>query len=142
MASFAYSEEGLRKNFLESFNEKNYKLICEVPVFCRSIDVVKYNTVSQEVSAIEFKLADWKRAIKQALKVGICFDYLEICIPKPKTAKAMDTIVSSCSDLGIGLYLYDYENGLFEYILRPKHTENIWAIQKKSVINYVEGALT
>lgn len=141
MANFAYSEDGLRKIFLKSFNEKDQKLICEVPVFCRSIDVVKYNSFSNEVSAIEFKLSDWKRAIKQALRVGLCFDYLEICIPKPKTEKATKTIVSSCAELGIGLYFYDYKNNLFEYTLQPKRIESIWAIQKASVINYVEEAL-
>ncbi|MVB12313.1 hypothetical protein CAFE_30460 [Caprobacter fermentans] len=139
MTNYAYSEEELRESFLKSFKEKNQQLICEVPVFSRSIDVVKYNNISHEVSAIEFKLSDWKRAIKQALRVGICFDYLEICIPKPKTDRAINTVVNSCTEQGIGLYFYNYENDFFEYVLRPKHIEDVWTVQKASVINYIKG---
>lgn len=141
MANLPYSEEMLRNYFLEDFKEANQRLICEVPVFCRSIDVVKYNSVSHEVSAIEFKLANWRRAINQALRVGLCFDFLEICIPKPKTEKAINTIVHTCSEQGIGLYFYNYGTNTFEYTLQPKHIENIWAIQKASVINYIKEAL-
>jgi len=131
------SEERQRQVFLSSFNSDVEKLFCEVPVFCRSIDVVKYNLKTGNITAIEFKLRDWKRAINQALCVSICFDYLEICVPKPKKDRTQEYIISECGNKGIGLYFYDEYNVAFEKVLEPVRVQDIWETQKSSVVEYV-----
>lgn len=139
MNRFGLNEEELRNLFMKSFSDKDEELFCEVPVFCRSIDIVKYSTKSKKITAIEFKLNDWKKAIRQALNVGICFDYLEICIPKPKTLKAVGTIVETCKELGIGTYFYEINNTTFEHVLLPQPVNCVWDIQKSIVIQYIGG---
>lgn len=131
------SEEELRNVFVEKFHEKNSILIKEVPVFCRSIDLVKYCLINETVTAIEFKLNDWKRALRQALKVAICFDFLEVCIPAPKKTYTLDCIISECESIGVGLYIYHPHTGLFQHVLLPLKVNQIWDIQKRQIIRYV-----
>jgi len=133
------SEEQQRQEFVLSFDSKDEKLFCEVPVFCRSIDLVKYNLITGNITAIEFKRKDWKRAINQALCVSICFDYLEICVPKPKTEKTKEKMITECSRQGIGLYFYDEYHYIFTKVLEPAKVNDIWEVQKTSVIEYVGG---
>ena len=93
-------EETLRDNFyIFRRNEKRNILQIEVPVFSRSVDMVEYDSLNNTLTAIEFKISDWKRAISQLKNVEICFDYLVLCIPKPKTQKSMETpgACSACS---------------------------------------------
>lgn len=82
------SEEEQRKYFLDKWKEKDTQYICEVPVFCRSIDLVKYNRKENTVCAVEFKTRNWKRAVEQAMSTAISFDYVEICVRKPKTERS------------------------------------------------------
>lgn len=131
------SEEQQRDLFLQAYHEENTLMFCEVPVFNRSIDVVKFNPVTGEITAIEFKLNDWKRVIRQVLTVGISFDYLEICIPKPKLEQTSNLIISACRDEGIGLYFWDMESLEFVKIIEPVKSLKIWGIQKSLIIQYV-----
>lgn len=133
------SEEEQRKLFISLFYSTDERLFCEVPVFSRSIDVVKYNMKTGLITAIEFKIDNWKRAIKQALSVGISFDYLEICIPKPKLFKTQENIMRECQQQGIGLYFFDTETLKFHKVIEPIKVQNIWETQKSQVIKYVGG---
>ena len=132
-------EEQLREMFVSSFNNVDERLFCEVPVFSRSIDVVKYNSKTGLITAIEFKRNDWKRAINQALSVSICFDYLEICVPKPKTNRTQNYMIEVCGRKGVGLYFYDEVENTFDEVLEPLRVQDIWKIQKSIVIEYVGG---
>lgn len=139
MSSTLKGEEKQRQMFISAFNSDDEKLFCEVPVFCRSIDVVKYNLRSGIITAIEFKCKDWKRAINQALSVSICFDYLEICVPRPKTDKTQKYMIDECRRKGIGIYFYDEIKMTFDKIVEPLKVQEIWKIQKSSVVDYLGG---
>ncbi len=109
----------------------------EVPVFTRSVDFVEYNVNTGELSAIEFKINDWKRAIAQLKNVEICFDYLILCIPKPKTKRSVENIINACSQDGIGLFLWDDINNTFSHTCIEKPRQDIWEIPKQHIINYI-----
>ena len=49
------SEEEQRQLFISLWHDHNVQLVCEVPVFCRSVDLVKYNQKERAVTAVEFK---------------------------------------------------------------------------------------
>lgn len=132
------SEEEQRQFFIDTWNDKEVQLFCEVPVFCRSIDLVKYDKKRNTVTAIEFKLSNWKRAIDQVISTAISFDYLEICICKPKMQKTQDNIIETCKTLGIGLYFFDLDKRKFEYVVEAQKVEKIWNVQKSQVIEYIE----
>lgn len=131
------SEEEQRKYFLDKWKEKDTQFICEVPVFCRSIDLVKYNCKKNTVSAIEFKTKNWKRAVEQVMSTAISFDFVEICVRKPKTIKTQETIKEYCQTVGVGIYFFDTNALDFEHILKPKRVEKIWSVQKDQVIDFI-----
>ena len=81
MSIYTFSEAELRSRFIKNIgNRDDIDVYIEVPVFCRSVDLVIQEKENAEIFAIEFKLHDWKRAIQQAQSVGLCFDYLYICL--------------------------------------------------------------
>lgn len=131
------SEEEQRKYFLGQWKEKDTQFICEVPVFCRSIDLVKYNKKKNTVSAVEFKTTNWKRAVEQVMSIAISFDYVEICVRKPKTVKAQETIKEYCQTIGVGVYFFDTYALNFEHVLEPEKVEKIWNVQKAQVIDFI-----
>ena len=103
----------------------------------RSIDLVKYNSKKNTVSAIEFKTKNWKRAVEQVMSTAISFDFVEICVRKPKTVKAQETIKEYCQTVGVGIYFFDTNALNFEHILKPERVEKIWNVQKAQVIDFI-----
>lgn len=73
MSIYTFSEAELRSRFIKNIgNRDDIDVYIEVPVFCRSVDLVIQEKQNAEIFAIEFKLHDWKRAIQQAQSVGLC----------------------------------------------------------------------
>ncbi len=130
-----FSEYEQRKLFIQEFNHIEKDLYCEVPVFCRSIDLVMHNKKDQTVSAIEFKTTNWKKAIKQVLEVSISFDYLEVCIVEPKTEKTKNQIMETCSTFGIGLYFFNQDTISFSYTVKSQKVNDRWELQKRQLVN-------
>ena len=132
------SEEEQRQLFINGWTDKNVKLVCEVPVFCRSVDLVKYDRREHVITAVEFKTHNWKRALEQVTSTAVSFDHLEICIQKPKTLKVQEKIVGVCRELGVGIYFMENEEGKFEHVLRPQRVEKMWKVQKSQVIRFIK----
>ena len=132
------SEEEQRQLFISLWHDHNVQLVCEVPVFCRSVDLVKYNQKERAVTAVEFKTHNWKRAIEQVISTAVSFDYLEICVQKPKTQKVQEKIIKRCGELGVGIYFMENEEGKFEHVLRPQRVEKMWKVQKSQVIRFIK----
>lgn len=130
-------EDVLRDKYCQykSANE-NIKLFIEVPVFERSVDLVEL--VDEKLTAVEFKITDWKRALSQLKSIESCFDYLVLCIPKPKTEKCCSNIKTTCEGLGIGLYFWEQESGHFCHECQEKCVQDIWMIQKSQTIDYLK----
>jgi hypothetical protein len=134
------SEECQRIKFAEFFANNQVEFYFEVPVFCRSVDLVSRDLQNDTITAIEFKINDWKRALFQALSVALCFDFLAICVPKPKTSKGQQTIIDECVRVGVGLYFFDPILTNFEYTVIGEKVCNIWDIQREQVVKYLEVA--
>lgn len=140
MSKYSFSEAELRNRFIASLMERSGILFYpEVPVFCRSVDLVLQDEKTGKLTAIEFKLHDWKRAILQAQSVGICFDFLCICLPKPKTPAGEKNIVDACECNGVGLILYDETLDEFEVRVKSPRTSSVWKTQKDMIIKYLEA---
>lgn len=132
-------EEILRDKYCSyrrSHGKKNiYK---EVPVFSRSVDLVEYDSHKKELTAVEFKIGDWKRAIRQLYEISTCFDFLVLCIPKPKTEKCLLNIKTNCSQMGLGLFVLDETTDSFLHVCEAVNLSDIWHVQKKQIINYLK----
>jgi hypothetical protein len=134
------SEEELRSSFVDAYkNTQEIKLHLEVPVFCRSVDLVIQDAKQASITAMEFKIHDWKRAILQVQSVALCFDYLYICIPKPKTQKGYQSVVGTCQANGVGLYFFDVITNTFEKSIDSPKTETVWNTQRRRIIGYLEA---
>lgn len=132
------SEEEQRQCFIEQWSDMTVELVCEVPVFCRSVDLVVYDKRNKQVTSIEFKTLKWKKAVEQVLSTAIAFDYMEICIQKPKTKAAQQRVLEYCGDFGVGVYFFDTKTRVFEHPLIPQKIQKVWRIQKEQVIEFVE----
>ena len=137
---YTFSEAELREYFINDIGlRENLKFFVEVPVFCRSVDLVIQEKHSAEISAIEFKLHDWKRAIQQVQSVGLCFDHLYICLPKPKTDSSISKINDSCKISGVGLIFYDTEKKSFVMQLEAPKMSDVWEKERCRIVNYLEA---
>jgi hypothetical protein len=134
-----FSETELRNRFIDALEAQNILIYLEVPVFSRSVDLVLQDLKTTHITAIELKLHDWKRAILQVKDVGLCFDYLYICLPKPKTPTCCQNIIKTCEIGGIGLYFYNVEANVFEKVVDSPRTTTIWEMQKKRVVDYLNA---
>ena len=135
------SESELRNLFVEKYQaSSDISIHVEVPVFTRSVDLVLKDLKSNYITAVEFKLHDWKRAIIQTHSVGICFDFLYICLPTPKTKAGQLSIEKGCKENGVGLFLYDQESNDFKESVIAIKTSKIWDVQKQRVISYLEDS--
>ena len=131
-------EEELRASFCK-FRGNVSQIISkiEVPVFARSVDLVEFDKETKELSAFEFKINDWKRALNQLNKVESCFDYLILCIPLPKTKTCMTRIENACNETGIGLFYWDRMDDVFIHACTERRTSGIWDYQKSHIIDYL-----
>lgn len=132
------SEEEQRQLFIDHWYDNDVQLVCEVPVFCRSVDLVKYNQKERAVTAVEFKTHNWKRALEQVISTSVSFDYLEICVQKPKTRKVQEKIITTCGEHGVGIYFMENEKQQFEHVLLPQKVRRMWEVQKTQVIQFIE----
>lgn len=139
MREYSFSEMELRNRYINKKRVNDVQLYTEVPVFSRSVDLVTLNVYEGSLSAIEFKLHDWKRAIQQVSTLSLCFDYLFICLPAPSCIKTVSKIKNACITNGIGLLLYNESLDLFELKCEAKKSDSIWIIQKNQVKKYLEG---
>lgn len=131
-------EDILRDKYYKyRLKEKKTVLHDEVPVFSRSVDLVEFDAIRYLITAIEFKITDWKRAIMQLNEVAPCFDYLVLCFPKPKTERCLDVILKACIEKGIGLILWDRCTDSFLDVCPAQKSTSIWDNQKESIIEYV-----
>ena len=137
MSIYTFSEAELRSRFIKNIgNRDDIDVYIEVPVFCRSVDLVIQEKQNAEIFAIEFKLHDWKRAIQQAQSVGLCFDYLYICLPKPKTNSSASKISDTCISNGVGLIFYDTELNEFFIEVEASKTADVWEKERCRIVNY------
>ena len=133
-------ESSMVDKFIEHFSESAF-FVKEVPVFAKSVDLVKFDFKEQKITAIEFKTTNLKKAELQALGSAIVFDFLEICVIKPSTEKCRTLIKDECTKQGIGLYFIDNETKDIDHIVEPLPHNGIWEIQRFQMIEYIKERL-
>lgn len=132
-------EKILRDNYCSYRRARGKKKIyVEVPVFSRSVDLVEFDSHSRKITAVEFKISDWKRAIRQLSDISICFDYLILCVPKPKTDRCIENIKNTCLEKGMGLILWDQSDNSFTKICEAVESSDIWKEPKRQILKYLK----
>jgi len=134
--TYNYSEEQQRKAYINLQNQSKKSFKIEVPVLNRCVDLVIFEKNQTEITAIEFKLKHWKKALEQALKLTISFDYIIICIMEPKNLNTKSLIIEECENKNIGLIFAKYVNNSYEFkqALAPIKQTNTWMVLKNKIL--------
>lgn len=74
------------------------KICIEVPIMGRSVDVALIR--GNRTIAIEFKLKNWKQALKQASDYKLACDLSYICLPEGRIS---DEVISHAREFGVGI---------------------------------------
>ncbi|MCP4653602.1 MAG: hypothetical protein GY858_09525 [Candidatus Omnitrophica bacterium] len=106
----------------------------EVPVLGRFADLVYIE--NNTVVAIEFKLFNWRRAIRQSYDHKLGADFSYVCMPKRKITQEMRRALKSA---GVGLKFYR-EDGRwpFEEVISAPRSREIWRVGKTWIKKYIQ----
>ena len=128
----------LAQRVAQRFGSLGYHVRREVPYLSRSVDMVFLGSDAEPV-AVEFKLRDWQRAIKQAAfcLTGAAKAY--ICMPAQRVG---ETVVQAAKDRGVGVLVFHNEEGGFrcEERLPAPHSECLWPVGKAWLLRAFEQA--
>jgi len=100
-----FTEMQMVIEFCKILKKDNINFSVEVPFFHRSIDLIFYNK-KNEICAVEFKLRDWKKAIKQAEDYKLWADLSYICLPL-KDYKNLEKVKEFTKKSNCWLILFD-----------------------------------
>lgn len=103
---------------------KEKRVYVEVPFLSRCIDMVIIN--QNEIISIEFKIGNWKKAIKQAKDHSLGADKAYICLPPRK--KISDELREELAKNGIGLYFYRETEYPLEEIIPAGSSKLKWDV--------------
>ena len=106
----------------------------EIGCLGKSIDVVLRK--NGYIEAIEFKLHDWKTAIKQAAHHLIVADKSYICLPHYLSTKTLEKAVKMSEDCGVGVYIWN-NKGVRVELAAPIENDELWKVGK----NWLAGDL-
>lgn len=118
------SEFALVEQVSEALVRSGHDVFLEVPLMSRCVDIVAVHRESGNVSAIECKLRDWKRAMTQARSHAIACDSVAICIPHREASAAL---LESCKSVGVGLMMIDADTGTLRNEVEAERTGRVWA---------------
>jgi hypothetical protein len=110
--------------------QPDYKVFEEVGLFNRSIDMVLLN--DSDLVTVEFKIRDWRQAVRQIKGHLIAADFAYLCMPNRRVS---DQLLELLTTYGIGLWLYDFGmNTLIERV-KPRRSTSQWTYYRSSLIS-------
>lgn len=107
-----------------------YMVFEEVGLFNRSIDMVLLN--KSNLVTIEFKINNWRQAVKQIKGHLIAADFAYLCMPERRVSEQLLALLTTH---GIGLWLYDFGSERLVEKIKPKRSQYQYAYYKKSLID-------
>ena len=105
--------------------EKINEIYLEIPYMSRSIDMVIVEK-SDRIITIEFKLKNWKKALKQAKVHKYGANEAYICMPEPARG-FQEEFIRALENAGIGLYQYKSEKEIpLDLVVAAREEKNRW----------------
>lgn len=114
------------------FRNKNFQTCKEVPLLDNSIDLVAYDNKFSKIIAVEVKVANWKRALQQAMLYQLCAHQVYVALWSNSLNKIN---LNNFNELGIGLISVD---GTARKITNPRRSYIIHKSLMKNVKNYIK----
>lgn len=109
--------------FLRLQRHSGAALSREAPLLGRSVDLALYR--DGEMHTIEFKLHDWRRALRQAADHLLATDFAYICMP---ARSVTPTMREAFEDAGIGLLFYADMEWPFETVITASRSTTKWGV--------------
>ena len=99
----------------------------------RKIDVLAYSQKNELVVAVEAKLADWKKAFRQASLYQLCSDFVYVAMPRSKFESINR---EQFKERGIG-FLAIYESGRCQELINPSRHTGLRSYHRDSIIKRI-----
>ena len=96
MVDMALREELLVQPVEDYFTSYGYMMVREVQFFSKYIDLFGFNGGSSSTVAVELKVRNWRRAIKQAKIYSLCANRVYIAMPYLVAKRAAKEMGSDC----------------------------------------------
>lgn len=105
-------------------NIKKYFKHCsqQVPLYNTVIDFAGIDNYGRLI-AIEFKLSNWKKVLKQSKRHQNTFELTYVCLPK---RKFLNKLILSAKKDNIGVITYDENNNEIKVQVAPRKTLLKW----------------
>lgn len=105
----------------------------EVPLLGRYVDLVYVR--NNHVITVEFKLRDWRRAVRQASDHLLGADYSFVCIP-PRQVTA--PLRHAIQEAGLGLCLFESQGSWpFDVLIPAPPSQETWQVARQNVLHFL-----
>ena len=119
----------------EPFLKANgYTYAWQVPIHNRVLDLAAIHACGDTIG-IEFKISNWKRALKQARTHRRSLDFVYVCLPG---GKYNDKLIEAAREDGIGVLLFDESDGTVREQLPARRSAAQWLPNLDAVRQYIE----
>jgi len=114
-------EQDLFAPVVQYFEQQGCIVASEVRIgFCRA-DIIAFHS-DGVVSAVELKLADWKKAIVQAKNYQLAADYVYLAFPSNKQRLVLERAEAELRKKGIGLFSIEEKTLEIEKVISAKRS--------------------
>jgi len=131
--AFRY-EYQLEEATVDFLSRKTFKYSWQVPLHNRVIDLAAIDKNDQLIG-IEYKLKNWKRALRQAALNSNSFDYVYVCLPR---GKYIEELKRSARTLGIGVMIYDEDKEEIKIELYAEKIKRQWEPNLQYIREYIK----
>ncbi|HUT46766.1 MAG TPA: hypothetical protein VMX36_10810 [Sedimentisphaerales bacterium] len=127
-------EDDLIQAITAFFSKNGYRVRHEVPNMGQSIDLAA--TKNRWITAVEAKLHDWTRGLKQCKAHELVADYICIAVA---TQNISDRLRDQALLNGYGIIRWDNRKSVCQWIERPKRNEKVWLAQRRQFSRNLRG---
>lgn len=126
------TEEDMQHSALDRMMGFGVVVSAEIPSFGCSVDMVYLH--GPLVMAVEFKLHEWRRALRQAYRSNQWADYVYVCRPPFRISpECRETFLK----YGVGLSFYRPEGWPFEVVIEGEHELDPWKPARRRIVDFV-----
>ena len=129
-------ELDLVKPVSDYFKKNGYTVRYEIRIgFCRA-DIVAFK--NDEITAVELKMSDWKKAIAQAKNYQLGCNYVYLAFPLLKVYNILRKAEYYLKKEGIGLLVINEKNSRVGKIIHAKHSKKqMGAVSLEKINKYL-----
>lgn len=127
------SEAFVTINVANFLGAQGYSIWLEVPNLGQSADLVA--GLEEDLTFVEVKKKDWRRALRQCRAHHMVADYVCIAIAQTRLS---ETFLLEAKRLGYGVIHFDPKGHLCRWIERPTRLQEYWKPERTRLISRIK----